>query len=639
MFHASRKSRSRWRAMAPGAIGLSSILLLVTSAADAAPLRSIQPSRHFQVESVWSGAISPWYNRSAVWNGLLFTTNKRSLQIFDLNSDWASIADQPTDGIARGLALDPPLAYVVDGPAGLKVFDVSNPAAPELISRQCHAGGDLRGITLRDSFAYCAAWDGGFDVIDIHNPACPRLAEHLDTDGATRASAFSGDWLYITEFDQGIGIYDASLAPSLVPVGQLPTTGAAWDLEIQGDRLYVADGPAGFEIYDISVPTAPTLVASAGTIGYAYSVVVQDNYAHISDGRGGLVTFDISQESSPEMVNQLNLGAGLARHLILDGDAGYVANSDAGLWSLDFTDPAHPTPDGGAPQDLSHARSLAQTDTNLLVAGMRHAGVFLYDLTNPTQPEQVGSIPAPAGDQSYAVVTLGQNALVASGNSGLLAYDLTDPAHPVLLDAAETIGSERTISTQEDLAFVTAGGGRVAIYDISDLSNMNLLGIWSTAEPVRLGTASPDGNDLWLPASWLGVIRLDISNPSHPTAVDTVGFPGGEADITGVFATADRLYAADDAGPVHLIRKPDLQILDSYPTVGHPENIGIIGRQIGITLHEMGILLVDNTPGLNFIQPLARLETTGAVFDFQLDNGSGVLYVADDWEIGASTIN
>lgn len=594
----------------------------------------MMPVRHLSIDTVWSGAISPWYNRSVPHAGFVVATNKRSLQVLDPSRGWRVLADLPTPGIARGLALDPPLVHLVDGPGGLSIYDLTQPTQPRLLSGQCHAGSDLRGITLRGDYAYCAAWNFGFEVIDVTDPECPLLVTQIETRGDTRASAFYGDWLYITEADEGVGIYDASNAPELVEVGRTTAVGRAWDLEIQNDRLFVADGPQGLAIYDLGMPALPVEVGRALTPEVAYSVSVMGNTAYVSSGRGGLVVVDVNPASLPTVIDQVQVDGGLARHFALAGDRGYASVSDAGLREFDLSNPQAPVQIGGIVQELSHARGLALTAAGNLAAAMRHAGVLILDLSIPESPETIAelTLPSPAA-QAYAVAASGDTLFVAWGVDGIQAYDLRVPDDPQLVAESTHPGNHRTLTLADELVSANASGGLLILYRRSDLSH---LGTWVADQVDSFGPAARDGDELWVPAGATGLIRLDISDPSQPASVDTIFFDNESSSIEGVLITENLLLVTDQAGPVHAVRRADLALLDSYFTVGDPAHLGWFGPLPAVTLHGMGLLLLDVREPSR-LRPVLRFDTSCAVFDFAL--AQGVLYTADDWEIGAARID
>ena len=59
-------------------------------------------------------------------------------------------------------------------------------------------------MVVRGSYAYVAAGDGGLRVVDISNPAAPREAGYYDTQGWTQEVALAGDDIYLADDPGGL---------------------------------------------------------------------------------------------------------------------------------------------------------------------------------------------------------------------------------------------------------------------------------------------------------------------------------------------------------------------------------------------------------------------------------------------------
>ncbi|NRA00125.1 MAG: hypothetical protein HRU01_26785, partial [Myxococcales bacterium] len=90
------------------------------------------------------------------------------------------LSPHPASAIINVGALDTPgwasdvevvggLAYVADGSSGLRVIDVSNPAAPVELGALDTPGGALN-VEVVGGLAYVADYDSGLRVIDVSNP-------------------------------------------------------------------------------------------------------------------------------------------------------------------------------------------------------------------------------------------------------------------------------------------------------------------------------------------------------------------------------------------------------------------------------------------------------------------------------------
>ncbi len=83
----------------------------------------------------------------------------------------------------RASALQFRYLFVTDA-EGLKVFDVTNLAAPKLVEGATVALADARRIYLARTYAYVAAMSEGLAIIDIKNPEAPQLYQKFNASGA-----------------------------------------------------------------------------------------------------------------------------------------------------------------------------------------------------------------------------------------------------------------------------------------------------------------------------------------------------------------------------------------------------------------------------------------------------------------------
>jgi peptidoglycan/xylan/chitin deacetylase (PgdA/CDA1 family) len=138
--------------------------------------------------------------------------------------------------------------YVAAGLAGLKIYDVSNPAAPVVVGA-CDTPGTAQGVTVKGNYAYVADGTPGLQVIDISDPAHPTIATTLATGSGAPArglSLSSGAVLEDFESTAGWRVDAGSIATDTLhvkhgaaslkvtaPVGvqaQIAKTNLNWDL-------------------------------------------------------------------------------------------------------------------------------------------------------------------------------------------------------------------------------------------------------------------------------------------------------------------------------------------------------------------------------------------------------------------------
>lgn len=98
----------------------------------------------------------------------------------------------------------------------LKIWDVSNAAAPGLPIYDDNIGADEFEIVVTGRYAYLA--DGEFNVLDVSDPRSPSVLRSVTTPGWLRYIAVSGHYAYTAD-DQRLRVYDIAnpILPFEVP--------------------------------------------------------------------------------------------------------------------------------------------------------------------------------------------------------------------------------------------------------------------------------------------------------------------------------------------------------------------------------------------------------------------------------------
>lgn len=194
-------------------------------------------------------------------------------------------------------------AYVADGDAGLRVVDVSDPAAPAEVGSYDTPGKAWDVVVASGpggTLAYVVDLDfsgvnNGLRIIDVSDPAAPTQVGSYSAGGGcwTWGVAVVGNYAYIANFGCGLRIVDVSdpTAPAEAGVwyGADPTS-----VTVAGKYAYVgAVSGYGLRVLNVSDPVAPTEVGFYSALGEAGDVVVVDRpggpLAYTVDNGGGLL--------------------------------------------------------------------------------------------------------------------------------------------------------------------------------------------------------------------------------------------------------------------------------------------------------------------------------------------------------------
>ncbi|HEX5122369.1 MAG TPA: hypothetical protein VFV97_03910, partial [Rhodanobacteraceae bacterium] len=173
------------------------------------------------------------------------------------------------------IAVDGAHAYltITNQPSTFAVADVSNPAAMQIVGTL--AVDAPNGLVVRGTHVFIAS--GGFidpaglRVVDVANPAAPiEVGEYTgcaDAYGYAVDADAGGRTVYLGCSDGSVHVLDVSnpAAPALVGTYQVANYEAVTALAARGDTIHVGHA-TGVDEVDVSTPSSPSLRASLQTL-------------------------------------------------------------------------------------------------------------------------------------------------------------------------------------------------------------------------------------------------------------------------------------------------------------------------------------------------------------------------------------
>jgi hypothetical protein len=192
---------------------------------------------------------------------------------------------------------------------GLLILDISNPAAPRLLSRyDTHSPvNDLRVVDAR---AYLAIghpqgyFDGGMLVLNITNAALPTLIGSYEVPDHANAIQIVGNIAYLVEGYKGIDIIDISTPATPRRVGQYPHplfNVPILALQVDGPIAYLMS--SDIEILNVSDPSRPTLHSTYPTPGYVFDMQIVDDRIYVAEGAGLSILRTVPDQASAEVAS------------------------------------------------------------------------------------------------------------------------------------------------------------------------------------------------------------------------------------------------------------------------------------------------------------------------------------------------
>lgn len=250
------------------------------------------------------------------------------------------------------------LAYVANDPTGLRVYDLSSPAAPELLSVSGEVIG-ARSVTVVANTAYLASdYIYAFSTYDVSDPSSPLLLARVSIGTTARDVIVSEPYAYVAARYRGIRILDISdpAAPELVASGPGYHSEG---IDLAGEVAYLADED-GLRLVDVSDPTDPQEIALYPLDYPALDVRLVGDVAFVAASEAGVYAINVASPSAPRVVGVYDT-PGTATGIDVQGDRVYVADGEAGLLVLEMT-ACEP-----CPADLNFDRRLDFYDVQLFL--------------------------------------------------------------------------------------------------------------------------------------------------------------------------------------------------------------------------------------------------------------------------------
>jgi len=553
-------------------------------------------------------------------------------------------------GIVASVQLDGRLAWVAAGAGGLVAVDVSDPQIPAIVG--VHPAGldgepaEVTDAVVVDELAYLIAtrwvddeWEGGLRVVDVSSPAAPELvSEHLwqrlrfdgtvvVTEGVAlivdhgmvrmvnvsqpdrpryvggfgalwgvQSVAAAGETAYVATTRELL-VVDLSL-PDDDPVSELDTGRRPGPLALDGDVGYLGTSGPGVSVVDLSDPQLPSELAFVETSAPIVDLAVDGGRALLAAADAGARVADVSNPADPRITSSID-GVGPWDSIVADGELAVVVRPDAVVlvelsepgspteaaslpipfdWDSPYAPPLRPALDGSTAYvpwstglgvfDVSDPSSpgliaeleadfpldLAATGSHLYMLGYAHGALTVVDVTNPGSPWIAGEVGVGQGESAYRIAVDGDRAAVATTpcNPGIPCsrtvetFDVSSPAQPIHLDA---VHQEADAVLVHDGFIFAAGYDGVTIFDARDPAGLVEVAT-VTGDPFGNPTLALHEEILSVSAVQYpfegGLIHvIDVSDPLRPRLIGEHATPGGARDL----AVADgHLLVADGDG-------------------------------------------------------------------------------------------
>jgi hypothetical protein len=230
----------------------------------------------------------------------------------DLSKDPPSVIARGDGGSGMGIDVRGDLVCIASSKKGLSILR----RAPSGIepAGACPAGGDAWDVWIRGDIAFVANVDGGVGVVDIGDPAAPRLLSTLrwgDDERDAEVARGDGNLLAVAGGSGGLALFrlDDPRRPAFAGKLRLGSETSAEGLAVRGGLIYLACGDRedpdrnGLLVVDARDPSMPSVLGAAPFAGWTEGVCLQGDLAFVANTHAGVRSVDVRDPARPKLLN------------------------------------------------------------------------------------------------------------------------------------------------------------------------------------------------------------------------------------------------------------------------------------------------------------------------------------------------
>ena len=558
----------------------------------------------------------------------------KGLTIIDLKNE--SVIYQGNKSYYDRLHISGNYAYLA-GYYGFYIYDVSNPGHPIEVAEQSIPGsGRSEAIYAAGNRLYVGTSDANLFIFDISTPAAPELLNPAgyDCDDTPYKIFVEGVYAYIGS-NNSVLVLDVSDPPGIHMKGSV-LTDFVYGLDKDQQSLFCStnDGIISIDLntysekvrYDSSayrdiqiIPGNSVYNSQPNDLTNRWPENGQEGIElspairwQGKDPDGDPLRYDVyfGESANPPKVSsgQDNNSYG----------TGLLNKNTTYYWKVT-------TKDGNENQSVSPIYSFKTVNKNNPEYGLLvgDEGLLVMDISDPDHPFIHGRN---GESEGYAVVYKDHLAYVSTaGSEGILIVDLHDKANPVIRGRYSTdyysTSDPYGLQIVGDYLYVADQNNGLIIIDLLNEAMIGSGGQKSSYEFIHVF-----GDYAYL-GGYYHFYCYDISDPSDPIEVSETDIPGSEY-TQAVYALGDRLYvgSSDDKLYIYDVSSPaapELLNPDGYDCGSVPYDIYVEGRYAYIATYK-GVRVIDISNPTN----ISSKGTVNANYLYGIDKTDDYIYAA-----------
>lgn len=220
-----------------------------------------------------------------------------------------NLADHP-----NRVSLQGDYAYVASQWGGLRVVDISVTPPDEVGCNDCSvsAANNAIDLVVQGDYAYVVGGNGkGLKVYDISTPESPALVSTFGESEYFEGVSLANGYAFITnnkpDANNELWVVDVTnpASPAYVNKCTLEGNDHCGANTVKGGHAYVACHGTGLEVVDVTSPGSPTWLANYDTYGDVNDVCVVDGFVFLATSSSGLVILKTGSDDSKGLCDLL----------------------------------------------------------------------------------------------------------------------------------------------------------------------------------------------------------------------------------------------------------------------------------------------------------------------------------------------
>jgi len=441
----------------------------------------------------------------------------------------------------------------------------------------------LWDIAVVDGFAYLAV-DNGLEILDVSNVAAPVLISRVYLPCEAIYVAADAGYVYVASLDH-LSIIDATIPSDAHVVAELDAS-LDGGLTVRDDYAYLASG-AGLIVLNVVNPAAPVI---AQTFEEGCSSPRIDGSHLFTTGYPGLQVYDLSAPDDPRKVATLYVQS--AQNLAVRNGMAAIWSSycaqEGSCWSrttlVDVSSPESPAITGTYPPDGfgDFIPSMALGFLNGRLIQTSGGGVAVLDISEPENARVTGSLGRLWGDRSCLAIS-GEYLFVPS----VQVLSVANPASPTEVGRYDMPGAGRVTSSGPMLLVPTGDG--LAVLDSDVPCSLVERGRIHTS----LGCVNLDVDSAYAYLVGMGLTIVDIRSPDAPAVVGSCSTPLAPHDVA---VNGDYAYIADGTAGLLVVDVKDRrapQIIHTVEDLGEVTDVALFDHLACVTAYGGDFIVVD----------------------------------------------